>query len=108
VKESAVRTKHGEAFTIYQADKGLWCCPVCGSPELEEPPYLEDGAPSFDICSCGFEFGYDDSPLATSAAVKGVVKNWERWRKKMTDSYPKGSGEYAELKKNLENIGVMI
>ena len=35
-------------------------CPVCGYPDLNEPPYL-DNNPSYEICNCcGFEFGYDD------------------------------------------------
>ena len=36
-------------------------CPVCGYPGLEEPAYLPDGSPSFEICpSCDTEFGLDD------------------------------------------------
>jgi hypothetical protein len=38
-----------------------YTCPVCGYPELDEPPYdLLTGGPSFDICPCcGCEYGYD-------------------------------------------------
>jgi hypothetical protein len=60
-------------------------CPVCGSPELTQPPYrkwppplgllltppYEDqlGRPSYEVCpSCGFEFGNDDNP-GTAAPV---------------------------------------
>jgi len=37
-------------------------CPICGFPDLDEPPYDSDGEnPSFDICPCcGIEFGYED------------------------------------------------
>ena len=36
-------------------------CPVCGWPELHEPPRRESGGASFEICPCcGFEFGFDD------------------------------------------------
>ncbi len=36
-------------------------CPICGWPELVEPPRAKDGSPSFEICPCcGFEFGFDD------------------------------------------------
>jgi hypothetical protein len=36
-------------------------CPVCGWPELHEPPRCETGGASFEICPCcGFEFGFDD------------------------------------------------
>jgi len=36
-------------------------CPVCGWPDLHEPPRNESGGASFEFCpSCGFEFGFDD------------------------------------------------
>jgi hypothetical protein len=49
-------------------------CPVCGYPDLTEPPYTEESGASYDICpSCGFEFGYDDE-------ARGVT--FEEWRAK--------------------------
>ena len=37
-------------------------CPVCGYPDLSQPPYDDHGDPSYEICACcGFEFGYDDA-----------------------------------------------
>jgi hypothetical protein len=48
-------------------------CPVCGYPDLHEPPYVDGGA-SYEICpSCGIEFGYDDQ-------VPSVT--FETWRAK--------------------------
>jgi len=39
---------------------GMFTCPVCGYPELEEDPVDERG-PHYEICrSCGFEPGYTD------------------------------------------------
>jgi hypothetical protein len=36
-------------------------CPVCGFPDLVEPPRDANGAASYEICwSCGFEFGVTD------------------------------------------------
>lgn len=36
-------------------------CPVCGFPDLYEPPHtLHDGASHESCPSCGFEFGYHD------------------------------------------------
>lgn len=39
-------------------------CPVCGYPDLDEPPYRntpKGGLGSYEICpSCGFQFGYTD------------------------------------------------
>ena len=38
-----------------------YICPVCGYPELSEPPW-DNGAGSDEICpSCGTHFGYDDA-----------------------------------------------
>ena len=36
-------------------------CPVCGYPDLEEPPWNPVSGASYEICpSCGFEFGFTD------------------------------------------------
>ena len=41
-----------------------YTCPVCGYPNLEEPPRSSSGGGSYEICpSCGFEFGYTDDDL---------------------------------------------
>ncbi len=38
-----------------------YLCPVCGYPDLAEPPWDND-SPSDDICpSCGTQFGYHDA-----------------------------------------------
>ncbi len=38
-----------------------YVCPVCGYPELEEPPRSTSGGASYEICpSCGFQFGVTD------------------------------------------------
>jgi hypothetical protein len=40
--------------------KDKYICPVCGFPELNEPPFGVSSEPSYEICSCcGFEFGFD-------------------------------------------------
>lgn len=37
-------------------------CPVCGYDGLTEPPFDEDGNPSYEICNCcGYEFGFDEA-----------------------------------------------
>jgi hypothetical protein len=47
-------------------------CPVCGYPDLHEPPRSSTGGGSYEICpSCGFEFGVSDDDLGYS---------YERWR----------------------------
>jgi hypothetical protein len=43
-------------------NRSSFSCPVCGFPELTDPPYDEKGCASFDICpSCGTEFGNEDA-----------------------------------------------
>ena len=108
MKERRLKTRSGETITLFQADEGFWCCPVCGSPEFNDPPYLDEGTPSFEMCSCGFEFGFDDDPGASKEAVDGVVNNWARWRTKIIEATPMSSIRYDRLRTNLRNIGVEI
>lgn len=53
-------------------------CPVCGYPDLDEPPRSASGGGSYEICpSCGFQFGVDDDD-------KGIShEEWRaRWKEK--------------------------
>ncbi|WP_460042587.1 hypothetical protein [Pseudomonas sp. S2_H01] len=61
-----------------------YICPVCGYPELDEPPYDGFGCASYGICPCcGTEFGYDDSTLAHSALrTKWISDGMCWWGKK--------------------------
>lgn len=98
----------GEHFTIFQTKENIYCCPVCGSPEFEESPYDENGLASFQMCSCGFEFGYDDSPLASEEAVEGIVANWDRWRLKVIEKLARSKTELERLENNLDNLGIYL
>ena len=100
--------KKGEEFFLFQNSDGVYCCPVCGSPEFQEAPYYENGAASFQMCSCGFEFGYDDSPLATKEAVEGVKANWDRWRLKVIKQNSQSKSDLESLEKNLANLGIYL
>jgi hypothetical protein len=97
-----------EIFEIIQADDGRYCCPVCGAADLSIAPYADDGAASFEMCSCGFEFGFDDSPLASAEAVEGVRANWKRWRRKLIDGASHSSEALKQLEAQLQNIGVRL
>lgn len=97
-----------ETFILYQMDDGNYCCPVCGSPEFTEPPYSEDGQPSFQMCSCDFEFGYDDSPLASPDAIDGIQNNWKKWRRKIIDASIKDKETFKQLEAQLKNIKVRL
>jgi hypothetical protein len=53
---------------------GKYMCPVCGYPELEEPPER------FSICpSCGTEFGDDDFVFDPRDYPKKLVELRSRW-----------------------------
>lgn len=49
-------------------------CPVCGFPNLDEPPRSSSGGGSYEICpSCGFEFGVSDDDLGFT---------YDQWRER--------------------------
>ena len=57
------------------------------------------------MCSCGFEFGYDDSQLATRDAVVGIAANWKRYRAHVIAKAAESPNELRKLEENLRNIG---
>ena len=60
-------------------------CPVCGWPELREPPRGKSGGGSYEICpSCGFEFGVSDDDRGHTHAA---------WRERWQDGGMKWAGK---------------
>ncbi|WP_040644455.1 hypothetical protein [Pseudoalteromonas rubra] len=109
MKQHHCVTEEGEHFLLYENDEGVHICPVCGSAELAAPAYNNNGLPSFQMCSCEFEYGYDDSPLASSRAVKGgLQKNWEVWRKRVIQRSSHLPESLAKCESNLKNIGIVL
>ena len=108
MKELHCVTQTGEHFIIHQNDEGFYLCPVCGSPEFSEPPYDENGGPSFQMCSCNFEFGFDDSSLASKEALEGIVQNWDRWRLKVINQRKDNKESLIALEHNLKQIGYQL
>jgi hypothetical protein len=98
----------GEEFVLRRTETGLYCCPVCGSIEFGEAPYSIDGLPSYQMCSCGFEFGYDDSPLASSDALVGYESNWQRWRESLVKRVASDFRDLKALESNLSNIDMVL
>jgi len=96
-----------ENFTIFQADDGRYLCPVCGA-RLASAPYYEDGGASFQMCCCGFEFGFDDSPSASRDAVEGVRANWKRWRRRVIDEASRSTKSLSRLELQLKDIGIRL
>ncbi|MDP9904612.1 rubredoxin [Arthrobacter bambusae] len=55
-------------------------CPVCGYPDLDEPPYLENEIPSYNICPCcGVEFGFADGGRQGEALQYWILKTRNTW-----------------------------
>ncbi|MBN8747791.1 MAG: hypothetical protein J0I65_09815, partial [Variovorax sp.] len=94
--------------SLYQAESGVWAYPVCGSVELKQAPYFDDGASSFEMCSCGFEFGFDDDPGASATAVTAVQENWARWRTRLLSHFRLRPGGLAEVVGRLRAIGIHV
>ena len=62
-------------------------CPVCGYPNLDEPPVDNYGCSTYSICPCcGVEFGYDDSSRSHGELRREWVAKGAVWFSK--DSAP--------------------
>jgi len=58
-----------------------YICPICGYPNLDEPPKGEDGEDSYEICpSCGVEFGCDDFEKTYKELRDEWLKNGAKWQ----------------------------
>ena len=102
-----VTTRKGERLTLHKEHDALWYCPVCGSLELRCPPRTSEGA-SFEMCSCGFEFGFDDDPRASAQAVEGISENWSRWRAMLLRKLCHQPEELNQLRAQLARIGCEV
>ena len=78
MKKEIINTWNGKKVELKISSDGFCYCPVCGEkPKNKEwRPYDETGLPSYDICSCGFEYGFDDS------GEPPYEKSWENYREK--------------------------
>ena len=103
-----VTLRSGEEATLLKNEDGCWHCPVCGTAELQTPPYFGNGAASFEMCSCGFEFGFDDDPGATKEALPTVTENWNRWRILLIKKLEHSADQTKQLKSNLAILGIKL
>jgi hypothetical protein len=72
-------------------------CPVCGYPNLEEPPYDQYGCPSSEICPCcGTEFGYDDANISHNELRNKWIIKGMKWYVK--EKQPEGWDVNVQLK----------
>src|SRR5437868_12950436 len=62
-------------------------CPVCGYPDLEDPPA------DFEICpSCGTEFGYSDIARTYDDLRDRWLATGPRWYSRVTPQPPNWNG----------------
>ena len=106
MKPHEVTLRDGTTAVLHEAENGLWACPVCGSVELETQPYFGEGATSFEMCSCGFEFGYDDDPGASAEAQSAVQANWSKWRARFLSRFRHQPAALAKVIERLHAIGI--
>ena len=102
-----VTLRDGTETALYRSEIGAWACPVCGSFELAEQPYYSDGSASFAMCSCGFEFGFDDDPGASAEAAASVTANWSKWRARFLRKLQPHPQALAQVTERLRAIGVV-
>lgn len=103
-----VTLRDGSTAILFRGVSDLWACPVCGSVELSCPPYDLEGGGSFEMCSCGFEFGFDDDPGASAQASSSVQENWRRWRAKFLRKFKPQPEALAVVITRLKDIGVQV
>lgn len=60
--KETINARNGERIVLTISEDGCCFCPVCGEKAKHKDwrPYNNEGHPSYDICSCGFEYGVDD------------------------------------------------
>ena len=106
MKKETITTKSGDQIILTISNDGYCFCPVCGhkAQNKEWRPYANDGFPSYDICQCGFEYGFDDGGEAP------YEKSWDsyrlKWLNKDPDYSPSKNMTKDEKLKQLKNIGL--
>lgn len=105
--KEVIDTWNGEKIVLTISADGYCYCPVCGakSEDNDWRPYDKEGYPSYDICSCGFEFGFDDG-----GGEPPHDKSWERYRQKWLDgeveqAFGRRLSRHEKLEQ-LKNLGI--
>ena len=101
MKEFHIKTSDGDTLILYLSDDGYCYCPVCGVKSMDKDwrPYDDEGNPSYDICFCGFEYGFDDG------GDPPYYKSWESYRKKWLSGKVDGyGGKKLSLSQKLEQL----
>jgi hypothetical protein len=106
MKKEIINTWNGEKIVLTISEDGYCFCPVCGAKadDNEWRPYDAEGHPSYDICSCGFEYGFNDS------GEPPHDKSWESYREKWLagETTPSFGRQLTRTEKveQLKNLGL--
>ena len=100
-----IHTHSGEEIYLTISPEGYCFCPVCGVmiEDADWRPYYQNGLPSYDICSCGFQFGYDDGSAPSKKSWAGYRERWLQGKVK-NEKPPILS--LSQKKQQLKNIGL--
>jgi hypothetical protein len=97
---------NGATVLLTISPDGYCYCPVCGEKAREKDwrPYDNEGTPSYDICSCGFEYGYDDT------GEPPYDESWKRYRERwLNDEISTAIGKTLSKTQKIEqlkNLGI--
>ncbi len=95
----------GDEAILIQLGENVYCCPVCGSTEVDLP-YSSNGSASYEICpDCGIEYGFDDE-VSNKKLVDGYTheKKWQELRAQ----WLAGKEVTETLRERLLRIGVAL
>ncbi|MCZ4410768.1 hypothetical protein O3Q51_18270 [Cryomorphaceae bacterium 1068] len=106
-KEIVTNSDYNFTVALFVSDDGFCHCPVCGSKSKNRDwrPYGLNGTPSYDICDCNFQFGYDDGDFPGP-----YDKTWENYREKWLKGQIKNERTprltLSQKREQLRNIGI--
>lgn len=102
-----IKVKFGDQDEAYlvQLAEDTYCCPVCGSDEVDLP-YANNGSASYEVCpECGIEYGFDDQIY--SSDVEAGLTHEIKW-KQLRSKWLAGKELTPALCDQLGQIGVSI
>jgi hypothetical protein len=100
-----IKAWNGEKIVLTISADGYCYCPVCGekSKDKQWRPYDSEGYPTYNICSCGFEYGFEEGEPP-------YEKSWENYRQRwLEDEATPPFGKRlskAEKIEQLKNLGL--
>lgn len=104
LKKEIIQGFNGSIIELVLSSNGNCFCPVCGeeSPDKEWRPYDKKGYPSYDICSCGFQYGFDDFGESSYENSWKIYR--EKWINNKIDNHFISTKTKEEKIRQLKNL----